>query len=152
MMHHLEPLMRELSFLKLIPDDIRDLLNRGDVFCKSYKRKETVYIEGSQDDYTHLLVDGVVKLSRTTPDGYQRILSFIRNGEVYGSVPLFDVGPQMFTAEAYEPCISLSFRNEYLKRCVIDQPDLFLYLTEDLCYKMRVLSKALLVGRGPKEL
>ena len=63
-MHNIEniPYFKSLSVKKL--DELRDK-----IFIKSYEKDSIVFFEGDSSEYLYILLEGTVKMYKTTPKG-----------------------------------------------------------------------------------
>ncbi len=95
----------QLSSLKAIP--YFSGLNDGDlsavqkhVFEKRAERGEILFFEGDAADVLYFVVEGVVKVFKTSADGKEQIFSIIRPGDSFNDVPVFSGGINLASAGA----------------------------------------------------
>jgi len=61
-------------------------------------RSDTLFDEGDQGDRLYVIVEGKIKLGRTSSDGRENLLAILGPGEMFGELSLFDPGPRTATA------------------------------------------------------
>lgn len=71
---------------------------------KSYKKKETIYSEGSDPIYLYFLSKGKVKLLRSHEYGKELITTLYNEGDFFGYTSLLEGGAYNENAEALEDC------------------------------------------------
>ena len=83
-------------------DDLKKLsLDRR---IKSYKKKETIFSEGSDPIYLYFLSKGRVKLLRSHEYGKELITTLYNEGDFFGYTSLLEGGAYNENAEALEDC------------------------------------------------
>ena len=70
------------------------------VFEKRVERGEILVFEGEPAEALYFVVEGVVKVFKTSADGKEQIFSIIRPGESFNDVPVFGGGLNMTSAQA----------------------------------------------------
>ncbi len=69
-------------------------------FEKKAARGEILVFEGEPADTLFFVVDGVVKVFKTSADGKEQILQIIRPGDTFNDVPVFTGDTNLASAEA----------------------------------------------------
>ena len=64
------------------------------------RRGEVLFHEGDAGDKLYIVIDGKVKLGRTSPDGRENLLGILGPGQMFGELALFDPGPRSATVTA----------------------------------------------------
>jgi CRP/FNR family cyclic AMP-dependent transcriptional regulator len=67
---------------------------------KKVSKGEILLFEGDTVDALHFVIEGVVKVYKTSADGKEQILQIIRPGESYNDVPVFSGEVNLASAEA----------------------------------------------------
>ena len=67
---------------------------------RRFRRGDIVFAEGESGDALYVVIDGKVKIFRTSPDGRENMLAVLGPGELIGELSLFDPGPRTATASA----------------------------------------------------
>ncbi|UCG55477.1 MAG: cyclic nucleotide-binding domain-containing protein, partial [Dehalococcoidia bacterium] len=68
------------------------------IFEKKAERGEILLIEGDPAEQLYFVVDGVVKVLKTSVGGKEQILQIIRPGESFNDVPVFSGGANLASA------------------------------------------------------
>lgn len=75
---------------------------------RSFGAGEVVFWEGDQPSAFWVIVEGRVKISRTTPQGREVILELFGPGDPFGAVAVFEGFPFPATATALEPTTAIT--------------------------------------------
>jgi CRP/FNR family transcriptional regulator len=119
---------------------------KGHIFEKNTEGRDLILLEGEPADAMYFVVSGAVKVFKTSSEGKEQILSFIRPGESFNDVSVFDGGPNLSSVQAVGPVVLYGIRSS----------DLEVILVEDLSFKHVIsrVAKILLEysgnGTGPK--
>ena len=115
----------DAEFLKSIPyfaglslteiDSVRKL-----VLEKKLERREIVIYEGEPAEAVYFVVSGALKLSKTSAEGKEQILSILRPGDSFNDVPVFDDGPNPASAQAMGPVVLYELSKSDFKTLVQD--------------------------------
>lgn len=73
---------------------------------------ETLFTEGEEAQGFYLLVSGGIKLCKTSPDGKEKVLHFVRPGETFAEAAFFGDGRYPAEARALENSEVFSFPRE----------------------------------------
>ena len=96
----------------LLENMVKGRMERGDV----------LFHEGDQGDKLYVIVEGKIKLGRTSADGRENLLAILGPGEMFGELSLFDPGPRTATATAIAEPQILGLSNEQLQRFITARP------------------------------
>lgn len=100
-MSDLVQLLSQTSLLRgLEPDVIQAIASEGHE--RSFRRGETIFLEGETSDAFYVIADGTVKVFVHSSSGDQMVFATLRSPESLGDVALFDGGPRSASAEAIE--------------------------------------------------
>lgn len=113
---------------------------------RHYAAGQVIYLEGEPGTMVYILESGWVRASRTSPEGREQAMSFLRPGEVFGDIAVFTGMPYPGTVIALEDVelwtidgnrlLDLVGRYPELARAVIrrlaDRVSYFIGLVEDL--------------------
>lgn len=58
--------------------------------CRSFRKRETLFLEGEKGASIFLLASGAVQLNKSTPDGREIVIRTVQPGEVFAEVVLFE--------------------------------------------------------------
>ena len=134
----------DVELLKSIPyfsglspaelDSIREF-----IFEKSAESGDLILLEGEPADAMYFVASGVVKTFKTSADGKEQILSFVRPGEPFNDVPVFDGGPNPASVQAIGPVVLYGIRDSDLEAILQDHPQVSLNVTHVLSQQVRHL-------------
>ena len=82
----------------LSPDELRAVWDRSRV--RELEAKEILFFEGEPDPHPTIVLDGYLRLERTTREGARAVLALRGPGEVLGELPTLDGAPQPYEANA----------------------------------------------------
>jgi len=76
---------------------------------RHFSRQATIFWESKEAQGFYLLVTGLVKLVKSSPDGKEYIIRLVQPGETFGEAVVFAESPYPATAMALEDCQTLFF-------------------------------------------
>ncbi len=76
---------------------------------RDFPRQAVIFFEGKEPQGFFMLVRGLVKLVKTSPDGKEYIIRLVQPGETFGEAVVFADSPFPATAMALEDCQTLFF-------------------------------------------
>ena len=134
----------QIELLKSIPyfsgisaaelDSIREF-----IFEKEVETGEMILLEDEPAEALYFVASGAVKMFKTSSDGKEQILSFIRPGESFNDVPIFDGGPNLASAQAIGPVVLYGIRSSDLEAILRSHPQVSLNVTRVLSQQTRRL-------------
>lgn len=87
---------------------------------KRYRKNMYIFLEGEPGTAFYFVKSGTIKLFQVLEDGREKILHFVREGDIFAEVVLFDGGPYPATAQTIEDtevgCIINEDMEELLRR------------------------------------
>ena len=84
-----------------------------------------------------MVIDGKIKLGRSSPDGRENLLAVLGPGQMFGELSLFDPGPRSATATAVTDVAMVSLGHEELGRWLTAHPDVARGLLHQLASRLR---------------
>lgn len=75
-----------------------------------YKRKKIIFQASDPSDSVYLLVSGMVRIFRTTPEGKELSLNYIKGEELFGENALVERGPRGAGAQALHDSTILGWK------------------------------------------
>jgi CRP-like cAMP-binding protein len=102
-------------------------LNRGDV----------LFNEGDAGNQLYVVIDGKIKLGRTSADGRENLLAILGPGQMFGELSFFDPGPRSATATAVTDVELKSLGHDALIPVLSTHPDVALALLHQLAGRLR---------------
>lgn len=100
-------------------------------------RGEVLFHEGDPGDRLYVIVEGKVKLGRTSGDGRENLLAILGPGEMFGELSLFDPGPRNATATAVSDTVLIGLGTEDLVTWLTGRPDVSRQLLRALARRLR---------------
>ncbi len=108
--------MRQTHLFSGIPEGDLEAL-AGIAASRSFPRQSAIFWEGREPQGFYILVSGLVKLVKSSPDGKEYILRLVGPGETFAEAAVFAESPYPATAMAVEDCDTLFFpRTPFLQR------------------------------------
>jgi len=134
----------DLEFIESIPYftglDSAELTSIKEyIFERSAENGDLILLEGEPADAMYFVVSGVVKVFKTSSEGKEQILSFIRPGESFNDVPLFDGGPNLGSVQAVGPVTLYGIRDGDLENILRNHPGVALNVVRVLSRQVRHL-------------
>jgi CRP-like cAMP-binding protein len=134
----------QLSTLKSIPyfsglNDANLALIGKHVFEKRAERGEILFFEGEAADVLYFVLEGVVKVFKTSPDGKEQIFNIIRPGDSFNDVPVISGGVNLASASAMSPVMLNGIKKKDLEGIIRDYPQIALNIIKVLSRRVEEL-------------
>lgn len=100
-------------------------------------RGQVLFREGDSGDRLYVVLDGKVKLGRSSPDGRENLMAVLGPGQMFGELSLFDPGPRSLTATAVTDVTMRSLGHDELSRWLTQHPDVARNLLAQLASRLR---------------
>ncbi len=104
---------------------------------KSYKKGETIFLEGDNGNGFYVVVEGRIKIYKVSSDGKEQILHIFGTGEPFGEVPVFTGKPFPANAESLAQSRLLFFPRKAFVDLISDNPSLALNMLAVLSTRLR---------------
>ena len=101
------------------------------------ERGEVIFHEDDDGDRLYVVLDGKVKIYRTSPDGRENMLAVLGPGDMFGELSLFDPGPRSATVTAVTDATFSSLSHEDLLRWLEGRPVVARGLLAQLAGRLR---------------
>lgn len=95
-------------------------------FKKSAEKGVVLVHEGEPAEALYFVVDGVVKIFKTSAGGREQTLMLVRPGESFNDVPVFEGGLNLASAEAMMPVTLYGIRKTDFRSLLKEHPQLAL--------------------------
>jgi CRP/FNR family cyclic AMP-dependent transcriptional regulator len=128
--------LRQTPLFSGLDDDAADSL-RTSLIETRLRRGEILFREGDSGDRLYVVIDGKMKLGRSSPDGRENLLAVLGPGQMFGELSLFDPGPRSATATAVTDVAMVSLGHEELNRWLTGHPDVARGLLNQLAARLR---------------
>jgi CRP-like cAMP-binding protein len=109
------------------------------VFEKRAERGEILYFEGEPADVLYFVLQGVVKVFKTSADGKEQIFSIIRPGDSFNDVPVISGGVNLASAGAMSTVILNGIQKKELETIIREHPQVALNIIDVLSRRVEEL-------------
>lgn len=109
------------------------------VFEKTLIRSEVILTEGGEADAMYFVVEGVLKLYKTSTEGKEQIVSLMRPGDFFNEVPLLDGGAAPANVEALSGALLYGIQKTNLGIIIRRYPVITVNLLTMLAKRIRYL-------------
>ena len=144
-----DDLLRRLPFFRRLSPQLRARVAEV-ARIKPYERGELIFSEGDPSDAFMVIVDGRVKVFKSTPAGKEIILEIFGAGDPLGAVAVYEGAPFMASAVALEPSQVLSIEQRAFFRLLEDDPALVRGLLSGLTIRLAELTRRLAEMSGAR--
>lgn len=100
-------------------------------------RGQTLFNEGEVGDRLYVVLEGKIKLTRTSPDGRENLLSVLGPSEMFGELSLFDPRPRTASASAVTECRLAGLGHDDLRPWLTGHPEVAVQLLRALAQRLR---------------
>ncbi|MBZ0156202.1 MAG: cyclic nucleotide-binding domain-containing protein [Alphaproteobacteria bacterium] len=87
-------------FSSLSDEELREIQEH--VVLEKFRKKESIFLEGTLPEWLYLLVSGKVKITKISHDGKEITLELISPPHIFGSFPVLKGIPYLSNAVAME--------------------------------------------------
>lgn len=116
---------------------------RGSMTDVRLVRGEVLFAEGDPGDRLYLVLEGKIKLGRTSADGRENLLAVLGPGEMFGELSLFDPGPRAATATAVTEARLIGLGHDDLEQWLTGRPEVAQQLLRALARRLRRTNEAM---------
>jgi CRP-like cAMP-binding protein len=109
------------------------------VYEKKAGRGEQLLAEGDMADALYFVVEGVVKVFKTSADGKEQILSIIRPGESFNDVSVLNGSVSLVSAAAMGPVVLYAIKKSDLEKVMREHPQIALNIIKVLSQRVTEL-------------
>jgi CRP/FNR family transcriptional regulator, cyclic AMP receptor protein len=128
--------IRNAALFAALDDDAAAALRSSMVEVR-LSRGDVLFAEGEPGDRLYVVIDGKVKLGRTSADGRENLLAVLGPGEMFGELSLFDPGPRTATATAITSTTLIGLGHEDLQPWLAGRPEVATQLLRALAVRLR---------------
>src|SRR3546814_287137 len=101
------------------------------------RRGEVLFHEGDSGDKLYVVLEGKVKLGRTSSDGRENLLAILGPGAMFGELSLFDPGPRSATVTTVTDAAFASLSHADLLRWLEGRPAVAHGLLSQIASRLR---------------
>lgn len=128
--------IRDVPLLaRLLDEDLSSLAARGK--ARRYAAGAAIFHEGEPGDALYVVVDGRVRISRTSGSGAEATLALVGQGDCFGEFALLDSRPRSATATAMQVTRTFVVARDDFREWIRQRPDASLALLETLSLRLR---------------
>ena len=131
-----EDVLRQAPLFSGVDDDAAAALGAS-MASSRLKRGRVLFNEGDTGDQLYVVIEGKIKLGRTSPDGRENLLAILGPGQMFGELSLFDPGPRSATATAVTDVELKALSHDALGPVLVDYPDVARALLHQLANRLR---------------
>ena len=129
-------MLRETPLFSSLDEEATESL-RASMTETELERGEVLFNEGDSGDRLYVVLDGKIKLGRTSGDGRENLLAVLGPGQMFGELSLFDPGPRSATATAVTDSRLESLGHAELQPWLVSRPDVARGLLFQLAHRLR---------------
>lgn len=137
-----DDLLRRLPFFRRLSPALRARVTEV-ARLKSYDRGDLIFSEGGPSDAFMVIVDGRVKVFKSTPAGKEIILEIFGAGDPLGAVAVYESVPFPASATALEPSQVLCIEQQVFFRLLEEDPAFVRGLLSGLTIRLAELTRRL---------
>ena len=108
----------------------------------SLESNQRLFQQGDPSDGCYAILEGVLKVCVTAPDGQEALLAMLGAGDVIGEMGLIDAQPRSATAIALKPCSLAFLASRDFKHVADSNPVIYLHMLEILSERLRSSNEA----------
>lgn len=131
-----DEILRQAPLFAGLDDDAASTLS-GSMSPASLRRGEVLFNEGDDGNQLYVVIEGKIKLGRTSPDGRENLLAILGPGQMFGELSFFDPGPRSATATAVTDVEMKSLGHEALIPVLEAHPEVAQALLNQLAGRLR---------------
>lgn len=106
---------------------------------KKADRGEILVYEGEPAEALFLVINGVVKVFKTSADGKEQIFGIIRPGETFNDVPVLSGGKNLISAGAMSPVLLNGIKKKDMETIIKENPQVALNVVHVLSRRVQEL-------------
>ena len=128
--------LRQAPLFSALDDEAATAL-RGSLTESKLRRGDVLFHEGDAGDRLYIVLDGKIKLGRTSSDGRENLLAILGPGQMFGELSLFDPGPRSATVTAVTDASFASLSHEDLLKWLDGRPQVARGLLAQIAARLR---------------
>ena len=110
---------------------------------RSLRRGQHLFREGDPGEALHVLVDGKVKICRTSADGRENVIAILGPGDLLGELAIFDSQPRGATATAVVDSTLATLAESDFRAWLAEHPSVSAELLRALAARLRQTNEAM---------
>ena len=113
----------ELIEDELTVDLVMDSPDTAVKYAERYAPEEYILKQGDPADKFYIIIDGYVKVTHTTPDGEEYVLSHLTHGDYFGEIGLLDGSERIASVRALTAVRVVSFGRDTFRQWMNKSPE-----------------------------
>lgn len=109
----------------------------GIVQIKKYPKDSIIFVEGDYGNELYFVKSGKVKISKMLEDGSEKILHFLKEGDIFAEILIFNGGEYPATAQVLETSEIGMIVNDDLEQVLKKRGDITFKITEVMAERLR---------------
>ncbi len=109
----------------------------GVFIIRCYRRNQVIFLEEETGKYMYIVLAGKVKVTKTTPDGKETVLTIQQPGDFFGEMALLDGKTTPATVSAMEDCRIAMLSGEDFHRHLMRNEKVVQQIIQVLCARLR---------------
>jgi CRP/FNR family transcriptional regulator len=126
-------------FRNLVPEELARIADI--VIQRIFSKKSVIFIEGSDKEAVFFIRSGLVKTYKTDENGHEQIVSFLKEGDMFPHIGLFNKNPYPATAETIVDTVLLAIPVHQFEHLLMDTPSIAVKTLGVLGDKIRELQE-----------
>lgn len=131
-----DDVLRQAPLFHGLDDDASSALENS-MSTVTLRRGEMLFEEGDEGDRLYVVMNGKIKLGRTSQDGRENLLAILGPGQMFGELSFFDPGPRSATATAVTDVELRSLGHQSLSPVLTSHPDVAYAMLHQLAGRLR---------------
>jgi CRP-like cAMP-binding protein len=131
-----DDVLRQSPLFSGVDDDSAAVLEDS-MAASALARGDVLFNEGDSGSQLYVVIEGKIKLGRTSADGRENLLAILGPGQMFGELSFFDPGPRSATATAVTDVELKSLGHDALSPVLTTHPDVALALLNQLAGRLR---------------
>ncbi len=111
----------------------------GNTVPRLYEKGTTLFLQGEPAAAFFIVVDGWVKIYRTTPDGLEVVLHVFKSGETFAEAAIFLGGRYPASGETVSPSRLLKVDGSNFRARIAERPELAMSMLASASYQLKFL-------------
>ncbi|MBF0225986.1 MAG: Crp/Fnr family transcriptional regulator [Desulfobacterales bacterium] len=104
---------------------------------KEFNKNEIIFSEGDKGNGFFVIINGIVKIFKLSPDGKEQILHIFSDGELFGEVPVFSGENFPANAQTISKASLLFLPKDAFIKLISKNPSITINMLSVLCRRLR---------------
>ena len=131
-------IVRSTALFSAMPSEAARALI-GSLSARAYEKSTMLFHQGEPASAFYVILDGWVKIYRTTVDGLEVVLHVFRQGETFAEAAMFLGGTYPASAETVSPARLLRIDGDTFRARIHERPELAMAMLASASYQLKYL-------------